>query len=99
MSPSIRLGDLTVWDDESGDRYFLEGHVNRRRSLAAVNRYVRVACGHADRKDQLGDVAAVDVAVAHRWFRPDPQGPGDDESMAWCDHTHPQAVPVTVVSL
>jgi hypothetical protein len=88
-----------VWDDETGERYFIDGHHNRRRALAAVSRYVREACGREDRNDQLGDVKAADVAVNYRWVRPAPLCPGDDETAAWCEPDHSQASAVTVVSL
>lgn len=108
MSTGAALGPLNVWDDETGERYYIAGHVNRRRSLAAVSAYVREACGREDRNDQLRDVRATDVLVAYRWMRPDPQkitNPDtgkvwvDDEPGAWCEHDHPQAVAVTVVGV
>lgn len=91
--------DLTVWDDETGERYFIDGHAPTRRAIAAVNHYVRDCCGRDGRDDQLSDVLVADVGVVHRWLRPDPQCEGDDETAAWCDETHPEAQAVTVVSL
>lgn len=96
---STAYTDLTVWDDETGDRFWIEGHVNRRRATAAINRYVREACGRKDRSDQLGDVKAEHVSVAHLWVRPDPQCPGDDETGAFCGPDHYQAEAVTQVTL
>jgi hypothetical protein len=108
---STAYTDLTVWDDETGEQYFIDGHVNRRRALAAINHYVREACGLEDRNDQLGDVRADDVSVVHSWVRPDPVAitvPDldggttsyvDDERAEWCGPTHPQAEAITVVSL
>lgn len=97
INPTIAA--LTVWDDETGERFYIDGHVNRRRSLAAVSRYVRDICGREDRDEQLSDVQATEVDVAHTWVRPDPQSPGDDETAAFCTADHPQADAITVVSL
>lgn len=89
--------DLTVWDDETGERYWIDGHVNRRRALAAVNRYVRESTDHETRREQLGDVRTEDVSVVYSWVRPDAQAPGDDETGAFCSPDHPQAEAVTAV--
>lgn len=91
----------TVWDDESGERCFIQGHLRpERHAIAAANRWARVDCGLVNLFDDKADAAHWRewITVEYRWLRPDPQCAGDDETGAWCDEGHPQAEPVTVVS-
>jgi hypothetical protein len=86
-----------VWDDDSGETYYIAGHLPKWRAISAVNCYLREVLGRTARDRVYGAVKAADVQVGYGWLRPDPQSPDDDETAAWCDKHHPEAEAVTVV--
>ena len=97
VPPRPPYTDHLVWDDDSGDHAYIEGHVlPPRRAIAVANHWAR-GCGMVNLLDDKA-ATADSVAVSYAYLRPDPQAPGDDESAAWCTSTHPDAQPVTVLS-
>jgi hypothetical protein len=91
--------DLIVWEDETGETFYIQGHVDNRRAIAAVNRYVRETTDHETRKEYLGGLPVGWITVDRRWLRPDPQFQGDDETAMWCSEFDPLAQSITVVRL
>lgn len=70
-----------VWDDESGDRYYIAGHVPARRAIAAVNRYCRVVGGMVNMFDEHGAPLSW-VTVKHTYWRAEPQLDNDEVMVA-----------------
>lgn len=92
----IHYGHHVAELGEDGDTYGVSGHVEPRRAIAAVLRYLRVDCG----------IPADDVArwydtprVNHRWLVHVDEGDldGGDHGWVWADDQHRQ--PITVVEL
>lgn len=87
-----------VYDDESGDCYWLAGHVPARRAIAAANRYARVECGLVNLADEHGAPLSY-VTVEHTYWRPEPQPHGYDEVMVRTVATDLWGKPYTEVRL
>lgn len=82
-----------VIGDEYDEAFWSPGHHDPRRFIRAVIRYVRSDLDGDDRardllRDEGGHLAMV-AKVRHVAFRYD--DPNNDESMARCEQTHPEA--------
>jgi hypothetical protein len=91
----VKFEKLQAMEDEYTDgRYYILGHHNWRRSIAAVSAQMREDYGWDGRREMLEDVHLADVTVAHLWVRE--EEPDSDACVASLPQ-HPQAWAVTVV--